>query len=84
MWLNFKLIQAFMYVIVTCKYERAPIKQPRKRGHIGFPIIALWALPVAMEYRVQSGLAQNLMQHFPHPNDTSDKIWLRSAHLSER
>ena len=25
-WLNFELIQALMYVIVTCKYEKDPIK----------------------------------------------------------
>ena len=25
-WLNFKLIQALMYVMVTCKYEKDPIK----------------------------------------------------------
>ena len=25
-WLNFKLIQALMYVIITCKYEKDPIK----------------------------------------------------------
>ena len=24
-------------------------------------------------------LAQNLLQPFPHPNDTSDKIWLWST-----
>ena len=25
-WPNFKLIQALMYVIITCKYEKDPIK----------------------------------------------------------
>ena len=25
-WLNFKLIQALMYVIITCKYKKDPIK----------------------------------------------------------
>ena len=25
-WLNFKLIQALMYVFITCKYEKDPIK----------------------------------------------------------
>ena len=27
---------------------------------------------------------KNLMQPFPHPNDASDKIWLRSAHWPQR
>ena len=25
-WPNFELIQALMYVIITCKYEKDPIK----------------------------------------------------------
>ena len=29
---NFKLIQALMYVIVTCKYEMDPIKNRREKG----------------------------------------------------
>ena len=42
-WPNFKLIQALMYVIITCKYEKDPIKkQPRNSGDIVFPIISLW------------------------------------------
>ena len=31
-----------------------------------------------------SDLHQNLMQPFPHPNDASDKIWLKSACWSQR
>ena len=31
-WPNFKLIQALMYVIVTCKYEMDPIKNSQLRG----------------------------------------------------
>ena len=29
-WPNFKLIQALMYVIITCKYEKDPIKNNRE------------------------------------------------------
>ena len=29
-WPNFKLIQALMYVIITCKYEKDPIKNREK------------------------------------------------------
>ena len=29
-WPNFELIQALMYVIVTCKYEKDPIKNSRE------------------------------------------------------
>ena len=31
-WPNFKLIQALMYVIITCKYEKNPIKNNREKG----------------------------------------------------
>ena len=30
-WLNFKLSQALMYVIITCKYEKDPIKNNREK-----------------------------------------------------
>ena len=29
-WPNFDLIQALMYVIITCKYEKDPIKNIRE------------------------------------------------------
>ena len=46
-WPNFKLIQALMYVIITCKYEKDPIKNnQKKRGNTIFQIITL---SVAME-----------------------------------
>ena len=35
-WLNFKLIQALMYVIITCKYEKDPIKNNREKVAILF------------------------------------------------
>ena len=30
-WPNFKLIQALMYVIITCKYEKDPIKNNQEK-----------------------------------------------------
>ena len=30
-WPNFDLIQALMYVIITCKYEKNPIKNSREK-----------------------------------------------------
>ena len=36
MWPNFKLIQALMYVIITCKYEKDPIKNNREKGATPF------------------------------------------------
>ena len=38
-WPNFKLIQALMYVLVTCKYEMGPIKNSRaKVATLFFPL----------------------------------------------
>ena len=30
-WPNFELIQALMYVIITCKYEKDPVKNNREK-----------------------------------------------------
>ena len=35
-WPNFKLTQALMYVIVTCKYEMDPIKNSRENAETPF------------------------------------------------
>ena len=40
-WPNFKLIQALMYVINTCKYEKDPIKNSREKVEtLFFPLKA--------------------------------------------
>ena len=35
-WSNFNLIQALMYVIITCKYEKDPIKKSREKVESSF------------------------------------------------
>ena len=35
-WPNFKLIQALMYVIITCKYEKDPFKNSREKVETSF------------------------------------------------
>ena len=35
-WPNFKLIQALMYFIITCKYEKDPIKNTREKVETSF------------------------------------------------
>ena len=35
-WPNFKLIQALMYVIITCKYEKDPTKNSREKVETSF------------------------------------------------
>ena len=43
MWLKFELIQAFMYVLVTCKNEEDPIINEGARVFTNIsPIISLW------------------------------------------
>ena len=58
-WPNFELIQALMYVIITCKYE----KQPRKSGNTGFQMIKL---SVAMETSGRTWPNFELIQAFMH------------------
>ena len=58
-WLNVKLIQALMYVIITCKYE----KDPRESGNTVFQIITL---SVAMENSGRIWPNFELIQAFMH------------------
>ena len=63
-WPNFKHIQALMYVIITCKYEKDPIKNNRdKRGNTIFQIRTL---SVAMETSGRIWLNFELIQAFIH------------------
>ena len=42
-WPNFRLIQALVYVINTCKYDKDPIKNSREKLETSFfSIISLW------------------------------------------
>ena len=63
-WPNFKLIQALMYVIITFKYEKDPIKNNlKKSGNTVFHIITL---SVAMETSGRIWLNFKLIQAFMH------------------
>ena len=44
-WPNFKLIQALMYVIITCKYEKDPIKNNREKVATQFFKLYHYLLP---------------------------------------
>ena len=44
-WPNFKLIQALMYVINTCKYEKDPIKNKREKAATPFFKLYHYLLP---------------------------------------
>ena len=46
-WPNFKLIQALMYVIITCKYKKDRMINSWEKVATPFsPIITLWELSV--------------------------------------
>ena len=49
-------------------------------GRISNSSEMLWMFLLPWKPEFQSYLVQNLMQSIPHPNDASDKIWLRLAH----
>ena len=62
-WPNFKLCQALMHIILTCKYEKYGMKnRSEKVATPFFPFITLWELSVAMITRVLigSGLKLNV------------------------
>ena len=74
---NFELMQAFMYVIVTCKYKKDPIKNSRENVMTPFsPLYPYGSYPLPWKPEFRSDLHLNLMQPFPNLNDASDKIWL--------
>ena len=62
-WPNFKLTQVLMYVIITCKYEKDPIKNNQKSGNTVFQTITL---SVAMETSAQLLPNFKLIQAFMH------------------
>ena len=62
-WPNFKLIQAIMYVIFTCKYEKDPIKNNREKvAKLFFKL----TLSVAMETSGWTWPNFELIQAFMH------------------
>ena len=63
-WPNFKLIQALMYVIITCKYEKEPIKNNREKA--ARPFFQIISLSVAMETSSQIWPNFELIQAFMH------------------
>ena len=67
-WPNFELVRDVMDILVTCKYEKDPIKNEGARVFTTFsPIITLWELSVAMDTRllIRSGPKPNAA--FPPP-----------------
>ena len=63
-WPNFKLIQALMYVIITCKYEKDPIKNNREK--VANTVFQIITLSVAMETSGLIWLNFKLIQAFMH------------------
>ena len=63
-WPNFKLIQAHMYVIITCKYEKDPIKNNREK--VATPFFQIITLSVAMETSGRIWPNLELVQAFMH------------------
>ena len=80
---NFELVQDFMHVLVTCKYEKDWIKNnPRKGGDIIFPIVSQWGLSVAMETRVLIQSAQKPYAAFPPPQWCYTKNLIKIGQLA--
>ena len=66
-------------------YLQDPIKNEAARVFTTFsPLYPYGSYRLPWKPEFFPDLAQNLMQPFPHPNDASDKIWLRSAYWLRR
>ena len=65
-WPNFKLIQALMYVIITCNYEKDPIKNNREKVATPFFKKKNITLSVAMETSGRIWPNFKLIQEFMH------------------
>ena len=63
-WPNCKLIQALMYVIITCKYEKDPIKNNREK--VATPFLQIITQSVAMETSGRIRPNFKLIQAFMH------------------
>ena len=63
-WPNFKLIEALMYVIITCKYEKDPIKHNREK--VATPFFQIITLSAAMETSGRIWPNFELIQAFMH------------------
>ena len=74
-WPKFKLVQDFMYVLVTCKYKKDWIKSNREKVETPFsPLIGQWGLSVAIDTRVLIQSASKYYAAFPHPQCATHKI----------
>ena len=62
--MNFKLIQALMYIIITCKYEKDPIKNNREK--VEKNVFQIIKLSVAMETSGRIWPNFKLIQAFMH------------------
>ena len=63
-WPNFKLIQALMHVIITCMYEKDPIKNNREK--VVTPFFQIITLSVTMETTGWIWPNSELIQAFMH------------------
>ena len=64
-----------MPVLITCKFEKDLIKTTEKKWRHRFPHYnGRFLLPWKPEF--WPNLSWNLMQHCPHPNNASYKIWM--------
>ena len=74
-WPKFELVRDFRPGLVTCKFEKDLIKYNREKVETSFSPFSQWALSVAMETRVLIQSALKPYAAFPHPSDTTHKIW---------
>ena len=81
---KFELVQDFMPVLITCKFDKNLIKGNwENRRHLLSHYLSIGAF-CCHGNQFWSDLPQNWMHPFPLPKDVTDKIWLKLANWSWR
>ena len=84
-WSEIELARDFIAVLVTCKYDKDPIKNEIAILRTTFPHYkSMGALWLPWKPKFWSYLPQIYMQPFSHPNDATHKFWSRLANLPQR
>ena len=73
-WPEIQLARDFMNVLVTCKFDEAPIENEVVVDQTTFSPYKSMGAFGCHGNQFSSNLPPNLMQPFPHSNDASNKI----------
>ena len=86
MWPKFLLIQALMYTIATCKYDKDPIKTAEKKWQHPFPhypIISIWGFFLTLKGSFLRSRWSNLVEFRTPPSSHACHCYLQDKKGSD-